>query len=151
MHQLSAPAIHREPAYSELIHRRVWVNSVTNSMLRRLELIRDERAPAAARRAVDDLRPVLTEEARDDARLLLSELVANSVQHGAGETITVLMDPQPDVLRCEVIDDGDGFVPPSPQGRAWGGWGLNLVSRLSRRWGISKGSTHVWFELPIRH
>lgn len=118
-------------------------------MLRRLELIRDEWAPAAARRAVDELRPSVTRESRDDARLLLSELVANSVRHGEGSTVTVLIDHEtPGVLRCEVVDDGDGFVPPEREGRDSGGWGLQLVRELSTRWGVRRGSTHVWFELP---
>lgn len=120
-------------------------------MVRRVELNRDERAPAAARETVEDLRPVLGDSAVEDARLLLSEVVTNSVLHGEGETITVLLDSgRPGLLRCEVIDDGNGFVPRGRGGRSVGGWGLELVDRLAVSWGVETGSTHVWFELPAR-
>ena len=28
-----------------------------------------------------------------------------------------------------------------------GGRGLGIVERMTRRWGIREGTTHVWFEL----
>ena len=119
-------------------------------MLRRLELPRDERAPAVARRALDDLLSAYDGETRDDARLLVSELVTNSVQHGGGERIVVDIDGKlPDVLRCEVIDDGHGFVPRPRADQAIGGWGLDLVEQIADRWGVHEGSTHVWFQLSL--
>ncbi len=124
---------------------------MTPIMLRRLELPRDERAPGAARRALDGVLPALDEEAAADARLLISELVTNSVQHGAGDRVIVLIDAErPDSLRCEVIDDGHGFVPRARPDQPVGGWGLDLVERLAGNWGVREGSTHVWFELPTR-
>lgn len=115
-------------------------------MLCRLEFPRDERAPAAARQALAELPAQVAP--LDDARLLISELVTNSVKHGAGETVTVLLDAEmPGRLRCEVIDDGSGFVPRGRENREIGGWGLELVEQLSRSWGVREGSTHVWFEL----
>lgn len=117
-------------------------------MLIRLELPRDELAPGAARRAIDDLRPAPSASARHEARLLLSELVTNSVQHGSGDQVVVLLDAQaPDVLRCEVVDDGGGFVPRARGDRQVGGWGLDLVEQIADSWGVREGSTHVWFEL----
>lgn len=117
-------------------------------MLCRFELPRDERAPAAARQAVDALTLPGTPEAVNDARLLISELVTNSVQHGAGDDITVLIDAElPGVLRCEVIDQGCGFVPRRRGDRVMGGWGLEMVEQIARSWGVREGSTHVWFEL----
>jgi anti-sigma regulatory factor (Ser/Thr protein kinase) len=117
-------------------------------MLRRLELARDARAPAVARQAVDDLRDEFDAGLVDDLRLLLSELVTNSVQHGGGDQVTVLIDPNPGgTVRCEVVDDGSGFVPRGRAGRDVGGWGLDLVEQLADRWGVREGSTHVWFEL----
>jgi anti-sigma regulatory factor (Ser/Thr protein kinase) len=114
----------------------------------RLVLPRDEQAPAAARQAIDALEPDLDADTLSDARLLISELVTNSIRHGSGDAVVVLMDAQaPDVLRCEVIDDGSGFVPRARADRVVGGWGLELVERLSRSWGVREGSTHVWFEL----
>jgi anti-sigma regulatory factor (Ser/Thr protein kinase) len=120
-------------------------------MLRRLELPRDQRAPAAARRAVEEFRDSLTQERLDSARLLISELVTNSVKHGGGDRVTVLIDPDlPGTLRCEVIDDGHGFVPRAREQEAIGGWGLELVERLASSWGVREGSTHVWFELATQ-
>lgn len=117
-------------------------------MLRRLELPRDERAPAAARRALDELCPPLDPLRREDARLLVSELVTNSVTHGHGDSVVILIDAElPGVLRCEVIDDGGGFVPRARGERTVGGWGLDLVEQLASSWGVREGSTHVWFEL----
>lgn len=119
-------------------------------MVRRLQFPRDEHAPAAARRAIDDLDPVFDPDTVADARLLISELVTNSVQHGRGDSIVVHIDGElPGVLRCEVIDDGAGFVPRARQESApFGGWGLDLVEQIASSWGVREGSTHVWFELP---
>lgn len=116
-------------------------------MLRRFEFPRDPRAPAAARQAMDALEISAPPEAIDDARLLISELVTNSVRHGAGTSITVMIDAEPGVLRCEVVDDGVGFVPRGRGQRTMGGWGLDLVEQIARTWGVREGSTHVWFEL----
>jgi anti-sigma regulatory factor (Ser/Thr protein kinase) len=115
----------------------------------RLELPRDQRALADARHALDHLRPSLDPQTIDGARLLISELVTNSIVHGAGETVTLIVDDDvPGTVRCEVIDQGDGFVPRGRQDRAIGGWGLSLVDQLATTWGVREGSTHVWFELP---
>lgn len=117
-------------------------------MLIRLELPRDEHAPGAARRAIDDFPLPAGARARSEARLLVSELVSNSVQHGCGDTVVVLLDGgDPGVLRCEVVDGGEGFVPRARGDRAVGGWGLDLVEQLADSWGVREGSTHVWFEL----
>jgi anti-sigma regulatory factor (Ser/Thr protein kinase) len=115
----------------------------------RLELARDAQAPYAARQALKQTPPVISDDQRADAQLLLSELVTNSVLHGSGENVVVLIDASDDGhLRCEVVDEGSGFV---PTGRAHqqqiGGWGLDLVENLASSWGVREGSTHVWFEL----
>ena len=125
-------------------------------MLRTLELPRDDRAPALARRALAataaDVDPGLVE----DARLIVSELVTNSVRYGAGDEVRLRIEADEHRgLRCEVRDAGSGFVPRLPEGRRdAGGWGLQIVNRLADRWGVGHGSTHVWFELavgPDRH
>jgi anti-sigma regulatory factor (Ser/Thr protein kinase) len=115
------------------------------------DIPRDPRAPTTARRLVDELDGVIDPTAAEQARLLLSEVVTNAVRHGDGETIRVLLDAAQDgELRCEVVDEGHGFVPKARDKptTAEGGWGLHLVETLSRRWGVREGSTHVWFELP---
>ncbi|WP_205699427.1 ATP-binding protein [Conexibacter sp. SYSU D00693] len=119
-------------------------------MIRTLDIPRDLQAPARARTELDSLRGTLTEQTFNDTRLLLSELVTNSVRHGAGDEVRIVLDVRgDDHVRCEVVDDGDGFVPTArtkPDTEA-GGWGLALVERLSAEWGVREGSTHVWFEL----
>jgi signal transduction histidine kinase len=121
-------------------------------MLETLDIPRDERAPLTARRALDDLDLGLDPAALEDVRLLLTELVSNSVRHGAGETVRVILDrPTDATLRCEVVDDGHGFVPvarPRTTDQV-GGWGLQLVESMATDWGVREGSTHVWFELPV--
>jgi hypothetical protein len=57
-----------------------------------------------------------------------------------------------DVVRVEVLDSGDGFVPKpgvrAQQAREPGGWGLVLVERIADRWGVeTDDETMVWFEL----
>jgi anti-sigma regulatory factor (Ser/Thr protein kinase) len=118
---------------------------------RQFEFTRDRQAPAAARRAVSEVYTSLDQETADAARLLVSELVTNSVQHGDGETVTVVAHSGlPDMIRCEVIDEGGGFVPDAREARPAGGWGLQLVDQLASRWGVRAGSNHVWFDLPLR-
>jgi anti-sigma regulatory factor (Ser/Thr protein kinase) len=119
-------------------------------VIRARDIPRDAHAPALARRMVDEFNGVLAPGTADQARLLLSEVVSNAVRHGEGEQIRVLIDAvQGGELRCEVMDEGHGFVPKARDkpSTVEGGWGLHLVETLSRRWGVREGSTHVWFEL----
>jgi anti-sigma regulatory factor (Ser/Thr protein kinase) len=115
-----------------------------------IDIERDLSAPATARHAVDGLSATLAEDVLTDVRLLVSELVTNSVKYGGEGALRVQIDADgPRKLRAEVIDQGVGFVPvardrPSTE---VGGWGLHLVETLSNRWGVYEGSTHVWFEI----
>ena len=121
--------------------------------MRTFDIARDERAPVAARHALDELSDDLSPAVLDDARLLVTELVTNSVRHGQGDQVRLILDvPEPDRLRCEVIDNGHGFLPiaRSRDSTDEGGWGLYLVEKLARQWGVREGSTHVWFEIGPR-
>jgi anti-sigma regulatory factor (Ser/Thr protein kinase) len=121
-------------------------------MLRTIELPRDELAPSRARHAVASACADNGSRLTSEARLLVSELVTNSVVHGEGDAIRLVVDlDHRGRLRCEVIDAGDGFVPVARAADRTesGGWGLELVERLSDRWGVREGSTHVWFELSV--
>ncbi len=119
-----------------------------------MELGADAAAPAAARSQVTD---ALT--GRDDgtvatAALLVSELVSNAVLHGsqAGDSVGVEVSVQPDRIRIEVIDVGDGFEYASQEDPgASGGFGLKIVEDLAASWGIDRGPPHkVWCELTTR-
>jgi signal transduction histidine kinase len=119
-------------------------------MIRTLDIARDDRAPLQARLALDELHSDVEPDVLEDARLLVSELVTNSVRHGAGDSVRLILDVvDRDRVRVEVIDDGRGFLPLArPLGvKEDGGFGLYLVERLSESWGVREGSTHVWFEL----
>ncbi len=84
----------------------------------------------------------------EDACLLVSELVTNSVRHGAGACVRVRIEAEDlGALRCEVADDGSGFECAAADDAALGGWGLCLVEVLADRWGVAEGSARVWFEL----
>ena len=106
-----------------------------------------------ARRALDALDEKVSARTLEDLRLLVSELVTNSVRH-AGlkemQTIELKVKLLPDTVRVEVNDQGTGFepTPRSASSEDQSGWGLYLVSRLADRWGVSSdGVTRVWFEL----
>ena len=116
----------------------------------RVDIERDRRAPAKARSALDSLTGQVDPGLLPDAKLLVSELVTNSVKYGNGGPVTLeVASDGPERLRVEVIDQGAGFVPiarAKPKTEV-GGWGLHMVETLSDRWGVHEGSTHVWFEV----
>lgn len=109
-------------------------------------------APAAARRAIDDFAPDQPDGFRFDLRLLVSELVGNSVRHsdgGEGATIRVRAARRDGRIQVQVIDHGPGFDWTRPT-RSDGGRGLPLVAALADRWGLTfDGGTIAWFELDL--
>ena len=116
----------------------------------RVDIPRDRRAPSMARSALDSLTGQVNPSIVPDAKLLVSELITNSVKYGNGGPVTLeVTSEDPDSMRVEVIDQGVGFVPVArdkPKTEV-GGWGLHLVESLSESWGVHEGSTHVWFEI----
>jgi anti-sigma regulatory factor (Ser/Thr protein kinase) len=111
---------------------------------------RDPTAPSEARRAIERLEGKIAPDVAPDVKLLVSELITNSVKYGGNGEVTLRIDTaSPRKLRIEVIDQGAGFVPVARNRPATevGGWGLHLVQTLSDRWGVYEGSTHVWFEI----
>jgi anti-sigma regulatory factor (Ser/Thr protein kinase) len=106
---------------------------------------------AQARLFLDQLRGQLDEQVFENARLLLSELVANAIEHvqevGDLEIRVTLADG---ALRVEVLDPGPGFVPPERDPASDRGWGLHFTARLASRWAADfDGRARVWFELPL--
>jgi anti-sigma regulatory factor (Ser/Thr protein kinase) len=116
----------------------------------RVDIPRDRRAPSVARSALDSLTGQVNPSIVPGAKLLVSELITNSVKYGNGGPVTLeVTSEDPDSMRVEVIDQGVGFVPVArdkPKTEV-GGWGLHLVESLSESWGVHEGSTHVWFEI----
>lgn len=125
--------------------------------------------PAAVpvgRHALDRLEPSLEQRPFDELRLLVSELVTNSVRHARMDEdawIDMTVDVLPDVVRARVSDRGKGFTaPPLGKGEAHdrragdpvqtSGWGLYLVEQVASRWGIEPEphGVSVWFEIDRR-
>jgi anti-sigma regulatory factor (Ser/Thr protein kinase) len=118
-----------------------------------VNLPKSSSSAAQARRTIDRLSGRVARNVLADARLLVSELVTNAVEHvdEAGE-IELRVGLQNGVLRVEVLDPGPGFTPrPRRAGdRKDSGWGLHFVSRLADRWAVDlDGRARVWFELPV--
>jgi anti-sigma regulatory factor (Ser/Thr protein kinase) len=89
-----------------------------------------------------------------DARLLVSELVTNSIRHSddsAGMPVHIAVTALDGVVRVEVTDHGHGHVRRRAPQLGGGGYGLHLVELIAARWGVEDSNgTHVWFELTPR-
>jgi serine/threonine-protein kinase RsbW len=110
--------------------------------------------PALARHELERWLPEsLPEDDRGALRLLVSELVTNSIRHVDDSTRPVELAVRVGVrtIRVEVHDGGAGFEPGKPKPRgADGGYGLFLVERMASRWGVdTQDGTRVWFELDV--
>jgi len=105
---------------------------------------------SAARQLVNGHTTSLGAQERQDAALMVSELVTNAIVHGVG-AISLRIDVEADTVRVEVADEGNVALAPSPEPGAHGGWGLRIVEQLADDWGILEGSTKVWFQLGPPH
>ncbi len=74
-------------------------------------LEQDADAPAAARRALDSVAAELSAEQLSDARILVNELVTNSVRHACPGEIELMLDLTPTHLVIAVTDAGAVAVP----------------------------------------
>jgi CheY-like chemotaxis protein len=86
------------------------------------------------------------------ALLVVSELVTNAITHGGG-ICELRLRRNPDALRIEVVDAGNGS--PSitdPDEVDEGGRGLRIVTFTCRAWGVEDDLSDrkvVWAELPL--
>ena len=113
-------------------------------------------AAAMARRWVTSIQAGLPLALRHRVAIVLSELIANAVQHGGAgpsEIVEVRMSLSSDRLRVEVIDPGWGGIEPPPRiHHLDGGYGLLLVEHLADNWGreaTDTGGSLAWFELGL--
>jgi anti-sigma regulatory factor (Ser/Thr protein kinase) len=119
-----------------------------------LRLNPDSEAILAARHSLDRFEGLLLPEKLEDVRLIVSELVTNSVRHAglsSDEQISLAVAISGGSVRGRVCDPGPGFEKPTeprPRTDLSGGWGLPIVERISDRWGIKRnGCACVWFEI----
>lgn len=112
---------------------------------------------AARERLRDDLAARCTDSRLEDARVVVSELVANSLRHATpldDEKIAVGWTFEPDIVRVTVTDGGSPMSVPSQRRTgelAVGGRGLKIVQSLAKRWGVQaeERGTTVWAELSL--
>jgi anti-sigma regulatory factor (Ser/Thr protein kinase) len=109
--------------------------------------------PQARERVIELAEPFVAASRIADLRLVISEVITNAVRHGGDGEMVVAVTPKQGYLCVQVTDTGDGFA---PRPRAFepdddGGFGLFLVERLTRRWGLTRedGKTRVWFEFDF--
>lgn len=117
----------------------------------RLRLCGGPEAAAEARKAISTLRADLDPPLIETLRLLVTELVTNSVRHTDAPKITLRVAIGKGAVLTEVTDEGPGFDPEAlgEAGSDTCGWGLFLVQRLAQSWGVKDdgASKRVWFEL----
>ena len=124
----------------------------TPAELRR-EIPANTEAARVAREAVTFLAEGIPQQELETARLLVTELVTNSVTHGPTgrkATVELHVGVERDLLRIEVADRS-----PTPARRKppthEGGYGLALVDAMASRWdaGPQNGRNVTWFELDL--
>jgi signal transduction histidine kinase len=121
-----------------------------------LFLAEAESAPRA-RRALGCLEPLMSWPTFADLRLLVSELIANGVEHSGAtrdQLIGLEVTASDERLRVEVSDPGPGFnLPHRSSSHPWEaeyGRGLLIVDSLAESWGVTQGDrSTVWFELSV--
>src|SRR5215212_7970584 len=94
-----------------------------------IEFDRGPAAVSAARSALTPLDERVDPALLDDLRLLVSELVTNSVRHAEANrdgTVALRVEVEREGVRVEVIDAGTGFEPKKRDADRTrpGGWGL---------------------------
>jgi anti-sigma regulatory factor (Ser/Thr protein kinase) len=131
---------------------------------REFELTGGPYAATAARLALAQIEDHLDDVLAADLRLLVTEAVNNSVEHGAAgedDSIGLKVTLLADCVRVEVRDQGPHFDAEPSHPLATGdlavlesedadisGFGLFLVDQLSDRWGVNRDAGNcVWFEL----
>ena len=107
----------------------------------RVQIAGDSEAAARARAELSRLRSMLDDPILENVRLLVTELVTNSVRHAQASDIELLVVVSRTRVHVEVANPGGGFEPrPSGPEDSETGWGLFLVDRLSDDWGVTQGS-----------
>ena len=109
-------------------------------------------AAGKARRELSRLRADLDPPLLESVRLLVTELVTNSVRHADAGTVELAVLVGAERVRVEIANPGSHFEPVIGEDdpASEDGWGLFLVDRISDSWGVveeDEGKQRVWFEL----
>jgi anti-sigma regulatory factor (Ser/Thr protein kinase) len=113
------------------------------------------RAAKRARKALAPLGSVIPQLVLDDLRIVVTELVTNSIRHsgtGKGQEIKLQVTATPKRVRVEVIDEGHQFAPHVQEAGLdrSSGWGFRLVDKLCARWGVHPvDGVQVWAEIDL--
>ena len=148
----SAGFVLKDAELDQLISLLARVASDQDHRAATVDLPRDVQAPREARHLVRDLLEQWELfELTDDAGLVVTELVANAVEH-AESGCQLVVTRFDEGVRIEVRDGGSGTPEPQPVNvNAEGGRGLLIIAALSSAWGIDDadhGKT-VWVELAL--
>ena len=119
-----------------------------------LRLAPEPEMVTTARHALDRLANLLPSEKLEDVRLVVSELVTNSILHAglsSDDEILLKVTVLDGAVHGSVSDPGPGFNVSSemgPRSDHSGGWGLPIVEMISDRWGVKRSKrVCVWFEI----
>ena len=109
--------------------------------------------PAMARAFVRACIVLLGRQPSDEAVLLTSEAVTNSIRHTQTETVEVSLESFGDRIRIGVADDDshEPVVLPLDPTRL-GGLGVRLIDDLSEEWGVEERVDEgklVWFDVFV--
>jgi transcriptional regulator with XRE-family HTH domain/anti-sigma regulatory factor (Ser/Thr protein kinase) len=107
-------------------------------------------APSLARAAFVATAVGIPTDVFDNAALLTSELVTNSVKHTDSDSIEIDIELSTDRLRIEVTDQSRSTIRPRTPDLD-GGWGLTLVGELATRWGVERleAGKKIWVEFDL--
>ncbi|MEZ0067503.1 anti-sigma regulatory factor (Ser/Thr protein kinase) [Streptacidiphilus sp. MAP12-20] len=137
------------------------MNAHARSSAAILRLPRHARAASQARHTVAALAAPHDQDVADRGQLLVTEAVANAVEHTVGAQVTVELsvDSGTGTMYCAVFDSDPRALRPTssvpmaervPQdGPAESGRGLDLIQALSDEWGCEReeGGKWVWFQV----
>lgn len=106
------------------------------------------RARRALRERFSDSLPPLT---LIDLTAVVTELINNAVAHGPRRPITLALVIEAETIRGEIADQGNpvAAIPRIREGSRRHPQGLDVVDKLTSRWAVYEGSTHVWFEMAL--
>jgi|SoimicmetaTmtHAB_FD_contig_81_170687_length_1838_multi_3_in_0_out_0_2 transcriptional regulator with XRE-family HTH domain len=110
-------------------------------------------AARTAREAVVFVAEGIPQQELETARLLVTELVTNSVRHapnGRRATVDLTVSVERNLLHIEVADRSPTPARPKPPSHE-GGYGLALVDAMASRWGAEQrsGRNVTWFDLEL--